>query len=338
MKQIALSKWALIGAAAFAIAAGALSSRLVASAQAMESQTFIVQAGAGAFANGELLGFAPQSLQLHRGDTVTWTFASFHNVHIASEPVPLIIGGEVNGQPMPLLNTAVAYNSVESGSTYTGGDLSSGLPPFTGSPTFSLVMDLEPGTYSYLCDVHPGMVGVLTVVDDSTAIPSPHEVSLQAENDINAVVGASMGMFNQLSAEAQMTTDGDELAVQAGSEGAITLNNFFPFTAIIHAGQSVTWTVPAGSLDPHTISSPSLLGQDFLPVEVEGQAPVFVAGPAGAPSVASGSEVGADTDFNSGLVLPGQSYTLTFTEPGVYSYFCSLHIGMQGTVIVQPSA
>ncbi len=316
--------------------AGALSNRLVARAHEGEAQSFVVQAGAGAFANGELLGFAPQTLQIHRGDTVTWTFASFHNIHFASEPAPLVVPGEVNGQTMPLLNPAVAFNSVDSGSTYSGGDLSSGLPPFTGSATFSLVMDLEPGTYSYLCDVHPGMVGLVTVVDDSTAIPSPSDVSAQAENDINAVNGASMVAFNELNAAAPVM-DGDTLNVQAGSEGAITLNDFFPYTAVIYAGQSITWTVPAASLDPHTISSPSLLGQDFVPFEVEGQEPVWVAGPAGAPSVESGSEVGVDTPFNSGLVLPGQSYTLTFTEPGVYSYYCSLHIGMQGTVVVQPS-
>src|SRR5215213_9641638 len=104
MKQITFSKWAIVAVAALAIAVGALSSRLVARAHDGETQTFIVQAGAGGFGNGELLGFAPQSLQIHRGDTVTWTIASFHNIHFASEPAPLVVPGEVNGQTMPLLN------------------------------------------------------------------------------------------------------------------------------------------------------------------------------------------------------------------------------------------
>jgi plastocyanin len=339
MKQIAFPKWVLIGAAVLAVVAGALSSRLVARADGHEgeAQTYIVRAGAGGVANGELLGFAPQLLQIHRGDAVTWTIEGFHNIHFASEPASLFVESEVNGQTMPVFNSAIAFPSIDSGSTYSGGDVSSGLSPFTGSNVFSVTVDLEPGTYSYLCDIHAGMVGVLTVVDDDTTIPSPYEVSVQAANEIVATVGASAGTFNELNAMPMMT-DADTLDVQAGSDGAVTLNAFFPFTAVISAGQSITWTVPVASFDPHTVSAPSLLGQDFTPVEVEGQPPVLTPGAVFVPVVESGGEVGADAAFNSGLLLPGQSYTLTFTEPGVYPYYCSLHVGMQGTVVVQPGA
>jgi len=41
-----------------------------------------------------------------------------------------------------------------------------------------------------------------------------------------------------------------------------------------------------------------------------------------------------DGKFDSGLLNAGESYELTIDEQGTYDYFCSLHIGMKGTIIV----
>ena len=32
-----------------------------------------------------------------------------------------------------------------------------------------------------------------------------------------------------------------------------------------------------------------------------------------------------DNSFSSGTLKPGESYSTTFTKPGTYMYFCSLH-------------
>jgi plastocyanin len=37
-------------------------------------------------------------------------------------------------------------------------------------------------------------------------------------------------------------------------------------------------------------------------------------------------------------ILPGQSFTLTFTEPGTYPYTCNLHPAMNGVVVVLPAS
>jgi plastocyanin len=39
--------------------------------------------------------------------------------------------------------------------------------------------------------------------------------------------------------------------------------------------------------------------------------------------------------FDSGMFKPGQSWTHTFTNPGTYSYFCTIHPWMEGVVLVQ---
>lgn len=41
--------------------------------------------------------------------------------------------------------------------------------------------------------------------------------------------------------------------------------------------------------------------------------------------------------FNSGDVSPGASYSFTFTQAGIYSYYCSYHPSMAGTIIVENS-
>lgn len=37
---------------------------------------------------------------------------------------------------------------------------------------------------------------------------------------------------------------------------------------------------------------------------------------------------------DSGILAPGDRYSFTFDEPGVYPYVCTLHPGMMGTVVV----
>jgi plastocyanin len=45
-----------------------------------------------------------------------------------------------------------------------------------------------------------------------------------------------------------------------------------------------------------------------------------------------------DGSWNTPLLQPGQSATVTFSTPGTFSYTCVLHPWMQGTVVVAPAA
>lgn len=42
--------------------------------------------------------------------------------------------------------------------------------------------------------------------------------------------------------------------------------------------------------------------------------------------------------FNSGTLSKGENFTYTFTETGTYNYFCSIHPGMKGIIIVQQTS
>ncbi len=41
-----------------------------------------------------------------------------------------------------------------------------------------------------------------------------------------------------------------------------------------------------------------------------------------------------DGSWSSGLLTAGASFSHTFTDPGVYTYSCTLHPGMTGTIVV----
>lgn len=331
-----LLKGAIFGALALGILVGIATT--TAQAQTMQPQAFVIQAGAGGPGNIEILAFAPQMLQVHRGDTVTWSINGFHNVRFDSKPTDLVIAPEVDGKPLPQINPVVAFPSFKSGDKYSGGAVGSGLPDPSQPPFFSVVIDLEPGTYSYLCDVHPGMVGVIAVVADDQAISSPSEVALQASAEFGGSINAAIAGGLKLEADTMALSPDKANQVLVGSGGDLgraTINLFFPGVTTIKAGQSVTWTIAADGIEPHTVSWPPVRGQDVVPMPQEGKPPILAVGPSLAPMTQSGATVKKGEAFSSGLFLPGQTFTLTFSEPGVYPYTCNIHPAMNGVVVVE---
>ncbi len=84
----------------------------------------------------------------------------------------------------------------------------------------------------------------------------------------------------------------------AGGASAVTIDNFtFSAPAItVAAGTTVTWTNDDDI--PHTVRA-------------------------------------VDGSFHSKAMDTADSYSFTFSKPGVYSYFCTLHPKMVGKVIVK---
>jgi plastocyanin len=104
----------------------------------------------------------------------------------------------------------------------------------------------------------------------------------------------------------------------------VQVSTYFPKDITIDAGDSVSWT--SATAEPHTVT--------FLGT---GQAP-----PQDPFSPPAGSNTYSGQGYyNSGPLLgapaPGfiQSYTLTFDQPGTYTYICLFHPFMTGTVHVQ---
>ena len=90
---------------------------------------------------------------------------------------------------------------------------------------------------------------------------------------------------------------GPLVSIQAGSAAQTTLTYYSPptITVILGVNSTVTWV--NNDVAPHTVT-------------------------------ATGGS------FNSGNLDSGQSWSFTFTTPGTYTYYCSYHPWMKGTVVV----
>lgn len=102
--------------------------------------------------------------------------------------------------------------------------------------------------------------------------------------------------------------------VQA-SRGIVGMSDmgFLPRTIEINAGETVVWR-NSSEVTHNVVADP---GRAVYPVDVK---------------LPSGVN-----PFGSGFLQPGQSFTHTFTVPGIYRYVCTLHetSGMKGVVIVK---
>lgn len=336
----------VIGALLIVVLVGLASSH--GAVHAATRATYTVIAGTDMPYGLSAMAFGPQTVKVHRGDTVTWQFRGFHNVHLAQKPADLVVVSQIDGKQVPEFNPAIAFPSMKPGDVYKA-DASSGVPlpgpgqspeAALGAFTVSVVMDVEPGTYSYVCDLHPGMVGSIVVVDDKTEIPSPTEVAKAGQAELDAIIATGEKAYMDLLRKYPPQAQGDTLQISAGGqEGVAAIIRFFPESATIQVGQSVTWTVPKG-FEPHTINLP-------LPKEGRPSEFAFMMDSKKQPHVLptdvltanakSGVEVSLDSNVQSGFLLPGQSFTLKFTKPGTYTYFCALHPNMFGTIIVLPA-
>lgn len=239
---------------------------------------------------------------------------------------------------------------------------SSGFLPEGDVFDVELSEDLEPGTYSYFCELHrEGMVGEITVVDDGAEADSAADVEAARAEAEDAMVEAMAPVAEAIAAGSiPGLLEGGPGQVIAGGLSEEVMDglvvSFGPADVSVAVGETVTWTV----LGPHTVSfgaseaqraaifrdpdgSVHINPESFGPVGGEGQPPPPEGAegppPEGAPPTPIDGGTYDGTGFrNSGLILsfPGSlfQYKLTFSEPGTYEYFCLIHPEMAGTVNV----
>jgi plastocyanin len=254
--------------------------------------------------------FSPSELWINAGDTVVWQAdsAEIHTVTFTTD-----------GAPPPQPFTESPQQVLPSGgSTYVAGQFfnsgvlstmagDNGQPPFLDySLRFTQNSDI-----TYYCWVHPMMAAHLHVRDAGT--PYPHT---QRWYDTQAAIerGAILARGAQLRAQAESMATSHQVVAGIGDD-TVDVMRFIRSTVTIKVGESVTFT--NWSFAPHTVT----FGPEVVPPPV----------PIGDPSHYDGSY-----PLSSGFFMYGQSYTVTFTKAGDYSYICALHdmMGMVGTVHV----
>jgi plastocyanin len=331
-------------------------------APAQEPRELTVLAGAGQDTVA-INAFFPASVHVRAGDTVTWKINS-NEPHLATflageppppDPVPIPGGGPTD----VMLNPKSAFPSKAPDApieTYDGtefrnsGFLSDGTVVPPGGP-FSLKFD-TPGTYQYICLIHPTTMKGEIIVEpaNATDVPEQEEIDAMAEAEITPLleqaeeIRAAAASSDMVRTEPgpNGTTIWHVPAGFTGPDPRIEIYDYFPKNLSIKKGDQVIWT----SVFFHEVIFPA--GQPappfVVPTEVEGQPfPNLVVSPEVAfPVIPSGEFDGTEL-FSSGLIgtlggpLPGgTTFAMTFAEPGSFDYVCSTHqpLGMEGTITV----
>lgn len=223
-----------------------------------------------------------------------------------------------------------------------------------------LADDIEPGVYSYYCNLHgPFQNGTITVVEADEEIPSQADVARQARAEIEEMAQPVRAAFRQVAeadgaAEVMGQTVPKPIAgFWDDTVGHVTVNEFVPRRIQVEAGDAVTWHF----VGLHTVSFdvPEYFAQ--LTVDEDGTVTlspdaVEAVNSPGAPPEPEGEEGGPPPEgppepvvvdagewdgagFISSGVFWENAYRLTFTRPGTYPYACLIHPQMVGEVVVQ---
>lgn len=214
-----------------------------------------------------------------------------------------------------------------------------------------LSKNIKAGDYSFMCLVHRGgMSGVLTVVAEGTAVPSPDEVKKAGEDEFAKVEAAGTAALK--AAQASATASKAVAGTGDPKAPSVIVAEFAPKSISIPVGGSVTWNMFAF----HTISFNAKDSDIGVMAKTPDGAWQFL--PSGAPSgfrpppelggfpppdnskpvlVDGGKWDGSGTK-STGILgsLPPRfvSVKQTFTKAGTYTLRCLVHPEMKGEVKV----
>ena len=166
----------------------------------------------------------------------------------------------------------------------------------------------EDGIFYYICTVpghrEQGMVGQIIVGDTSAQVMEPEVVEEVMEPEVVEEVMEPEVVEEVMEPEPATAEFNGVISLPEGSgtPGCEETNAcYIPFNVSISAGEEITWSNDDSAA--HTVTS-------------------------GSPSD------GPDGNFDSGLFMAGETYSVTLDESGEYPYFCMVHPWMLGTITV----
>jgi plastocyanin len=295
--------------------------------------------------NGKQFQFSayyPATIKARPGDSITFVNSGDIAPHTitfgvktdrSNSPSPVIPG--VGDNPAVFFNcvapqaptssltkcptTSSLNNAAYDGSGYWNGFLvPAPAPQGLHRVTLKLAATIAPGTYHFLCILHPPMVGTLQVVASDSQRQSPAQVDAAKRSAASAALAQANAIPNPSVAANEVAS--------GWSGGAVAVNSYYPQTIDVKAGTTVTWKA-FSPFEPHTVT---------FGASTSGSEDQKLLSPSGVKS--GGSYSGGVA--NSGIFgapggpFPSAPFSLTFTKAGSYHFVCILHHGMEGTVKV----
>ena len=303
--------------------------------------------------------FYPMSVRVRPGDTVVFDNLSAQSIHTvtfgvkvdrSNQPDP-VSKGETNpavfapcyapSDPRPDMTSCETADLAKvdgpppAAPSYDGkGYWNSGVVPFaiSGAPnpppaearraTVKLAVSIAPGSYSFVCLLHPFMNGTFEVVGTDADRASPATVA-KAGADAYKTDEAAAGTV----AEPAVVAERGRTTVTAGAgDKVVSVNRFFPASVAVKAGDTVVWA-DDGAYEPHTVTFQSTFQS---PLDKGALVPAGVAPGGDFPGGYAHSGL-----FGPKPAFPSDRFSLRFTKRGSYPYSCILHPGMGGVVQVE---
>jgi plastocyanin len=304
--------------------------------------------------------FFPRTTTVHVGDTVAFAPSGFHNVDLPARggrPSDFIIPGAAasgvtdaagtpfwfNGQPTFGPNPAVLQSFFGKSVKYSGAKgVGSGLPLAAKPKPFKVTFG-RAGTFSYYCDIHPGMKGTVRVVPKSRAVPS-------AKSDAAAVARQLAAVTKSAKALQATKPAANTVALGAADRNGVEVFKFFPDTANVAVGTTLTFQMSPRSFEGHTATTGpgdaekepnSYLGKlaaSFQGVSIDPIA-LYPSDAPGSPSAVTPTAHG-NGFWNSGILDSDAASpqpaagSVRFDAPGTYTFYCLIHPFMKATVNV----
>jgi plastocyanin len=307
--------------------------------------------------------FFPHRITIHAGDTVRFVSEpGFHTADIPARgqraiPLALSNGKKVanavdeagvpfwfNGQDEIGFNPALLKFGFGKRFTYTGARRVQSGVPIVNRPKPMSVKFTRRGSFTYYCDVHPGMKGIVRVVSKRTRVPSAKADA----RTLKAQVAAALKVAKSLLASAKPAAN----TVLVGIDGAHGVHyfDFVPKTLSVPAGTTVRFAMPTRSTELHTATAgpgdPQKEPNSYLgKLTAAFESPVFdprgiyPSDPPPAPGTLTAESHG-NGFWNAGL-LDGQpaspvpqASSVVFGAPGTYNIYCLIHPFMHGTITV----
>jgi plastocyanin len=301
--------------------------------------------------------FLPEEITINVGDRIyfentmgfhTITFLSGEAVKPAFLPapegaaVPATPQAAAAGKPQLMFNPELVLPA--GNGSYDGtGYVNSGVPLDPSTPPFVLTFT-KPGTYDYICLIHPKLMkGKVTVQDAGSQAPKDQAA---IDQEVAAKIAELDQQAKEILDEANAATatpaaDGVHEVWMGVGKDYIDYFNFVPYELNVKAGDKVRW-IWKSSQEPHTVTflggTPAVEDILIQPTK-DGPPQIFINPNSFYPSDKQGDYAG-DGLVNSGY-LGGQNiealaavpidlsetYELTFTTAGEFKYYCILHAG-----------
>lgn len=246
--------------------------------------------------SGESMRFMAPSLKVHKGDTLTFDFASFHtasllptdadylafrgaNTNGINKPYSLLISdpddttveGADTTRPAVKANPAAAFTSIGGSPvtcgaagepcSYDGSEVVNSGLPLEGPTTFSVTIDANPGeSFWVICFVHTHMFLRVSVVDDAVAATTQAEVDAAKESlaafDEEWARETDAKLINRRSSH--ITASGQKVYdVSVGQDSHFaSLNGFYPKKTVVPKGATVRFHFNHLIYEDHTATMP----------------------------------------------------------------------------------